>query len=71
MGHLHHQYDLRVALIPRHPRVYAVAMWSDSNILLLDELPTISSKVRPAWMTFTFFKPFNIKERTTTGEVNL
>jgi hypothetical protein len=46
-------------------------MWSNSDILLLDELPTVSSKVRPVWMMFTFFKPFNIKERTIIGEGNL
>ena len=71
MGYLYNQYHLRVALVPQHPSVYAVAMWSNSDILLLDELPTVSSKVRPVWMMFTFFKPFNIKERTITGEGNL
>ena len=56
VGHLHNQYHLRATLVPQHPGLYAVGVRSNSDILLLDELPVISSEVRPVWMIFIMSK---------------
>lgn len=58
MGYLHDEHHFRVALVRRHTSSRAVAVWSSRCFLILDELPVVSSEVKPAGMISTSFRHF-------------